>query len=250
MPLTAAQVTMFSDWVTAGGNLIAMRPDKQLATLLGLTDASSTLADAYLLVDTDGTGAGIVNQTIQFHGTADRYTLNGATSIATLYFDATTATQSGGDAAHRWARTAGRRRRSPTTSRARCVYTRQGNPAWAGQERDGVASDPIERLFFGGNPAPDWIDLNKVAIPQADEQQRLLANMILSMNLDKKPLPRFWYSAARRLKAAVIMTGDDHGNNGTAGRFDAYTSHEPGGLLGRRLGVRPRHFVHLHRTRR
>ena len=34
---------------------------------------------------------------------------------------------------------------------------------------------------------------NKVAIPQADEQQRLLANLILEMNLDKKPLPRFWY---------------------------------------------------------
>ena len=40
---------------------------------------------------------------------------------------------------------------------------------------------------------PDWVDLNKVAIPQADEQQRLLANMITQMNLDKMPLPRFWY---------------------------------------------------------
>ena len=38
-PLTAAQVTMFTNWVTGGGNLIAMRPDKQLAGLLGLTDA-------------------------------------------------------------------------------------------------------------------------------------------------------------------------------------------------------------------
>ena len=40
MSLTAAQVTMLSDWVNAGGNLIAMRPDKQLAGLLGLTDAA------------------------------------------------------------------------------------------------------------------------------------------------------------------------------------------------------------------
>ena len=29
MPLTAAQVTMFTTWVNGGGNLIAMRPDKQ-----------------------------------------------------------------------------------------------------------------------------------------------------------------------------------------------------------------------------
>ena len=36
---TAAQVTTFTNWVTAGGNLIAMRPDKQLAGLLGLTES-------------------------------------------------------------------------------------------------------------------------------------------------------------------------------------------------------------------
>ena len=85
MTLSPAQVTMFTTWVTAGGNLIAMRPDKQLAGLLGLTDAASTLANTYLLVNTaSAPGAGIVNQTMQFHGTADRYTLNGATSIATL----------------------------------------------------------------------------------------------------------------------------------------------------------------------
>src|SRR5512135_625719 len=53
MSLTPAQVTMFSDWVNARGRLIAMRPDKQLAGLLGLTDASSTLlSDKYLLVNT------------------------------------------------------------------------------------------------------------------------------------------------------------------------------------------------------
>ncbi|MEO8225096.1 MAG: N,N-dimethylformamidase beta subunit family domain-containing protein, partial [Gammaproteobacteria bacterium] len=31
MPLSAPQVSMFTDWVTAGGQLIAMRPDKKLA---------------------------------------------------------------------------------------------------------------------------------------------------------------------------------------------------------------------------
>ena len=43
---------MLSDWVNAGGNLIAMRPDGQLAGLLGLTAAGATLANAYLKVDT------------------------------------------------------------------------------------------------------------------------------------------------------------------------------------------------------
>ena len=61
--LNASQVTTLTDWVNGGGNLIAMRPDKQLAGLLGLTDAGATLANAYLQVDTtSGPGAGIVGR--------------------------------------------------------------------------------------------------------------------------------------------------------------------------------------------
>src|SRR5262249_35364839 len=36
IPLTPDQVTMLGNWVQAGGNLIAMRPDKKLAGLPGL----------------------------------------------------------------------------------------------------------------------------------------------------------------------------------------------------------------------
>ena len=58
--LTTAHVTMFTNWVNNGGNLIAMRPDKKLAPLLGLTDAGTTLSDAYVLVNTAAApGAGI-----------------------------------------------------------------------------------------------------------------------------------------------------------------------------------------------
>ena len=65
--------------MNGGGNLIAMRPDSNLAGLLGLTAAAGTLANGYLKVDTaTGPGAGIVAETMQFHGTADRYTLTGA----------------------------------------------------------------------------------------------------------------------------------------------------------------------------
>src|SRR4029079_19758484 len=55
--LNAAQVTTLTGWVNGGGNLIAMRPDKQLAGLLGISDAGSTRANAYLKVD-NGTAAG------------------------------------------------------------------------------------------------------------------------------------------------------------------------------------------------
>jgi hypothetical protein len=232
VPLTTAQVTMFSNWVTAGGNLIAMRPDKKLATLLGLTTQTSTLTNAYLLADnTTAPGAGIVNQTIQFHGTADIYLLAGATNIAALYSAPLASTPNpavslvsvgpnGGQAA------------AFTYDLARSiVYTRQGNPAWAGQERDGFTPIRSDDLFFGAasqGAAPDWVNLDKVAIPQGDEQQRLLGNLIIHMNRERKPLPRFWYFP-RGEKAVVVMTGDDHGNGGTSGRFEMYKNASPAG---------------------
>ena len=111
------------------------------------------------------------------------------------------------------------------------VYTRQGNPAWSGQERDGQTPIRSDDLFFGasaGDPQSDWVDLAKVAIPQADEQQRLLANLVEQMASDSMPLPRFWY-LPRGEKAAVVMTGDDHGNGGTAGRFDQELADSPPG---------------------
>jgi hypothetical protein len=226
MTLSAAQVTMLTDWVNAGGNLIALRPDQQLAGLLGLTGGTTTLANTYLKVDTStGPGVGITDQVVQFHGTADRYTLNGATALATLYSNPTTAT-SNPAVTLRSVGTAGGQAAAFTYDLARSiVYTRQGNPAWAGQERDGQTPIRSDDLFF-----PDWVDLSKVAIPQADEQQRLLANLIQHMNRDRKPLPRFWYFPGTA-KAVVIATGDDHGNGGTAGRFDQYNASSAPGCV-------------------
>ncbi|MGH8609438.1 MAG: DUF4082 domain-containing protein, partial [Gammaproteobacteria bacterium] len=233
VPLSVAQVGMFTDWVSAGGNLIAMRPDPQLSGLLGISVTGATLSNAYLLVDTSQSpGNGIVGQTIQFHGTADRYTLNGASSLATLYTNATTTTSNPAVTLRSVGANGGQAAAFAYNLAPSIVYTRQGNPAWAGQERDNrtqaIRSDD---MFFGnaaGDPQPDWVDLNKVAIPQADEQQRLLANLILHMNLDRKPLPRFWYFP-RGEKAVVIMTGDDHGNGGTEGRFNQFISSSPAG---------------------
>jgi len=230
-PLTSTQVSVLTSWVNNGGNLIAIRPDPQLAALLGLTTTGTALSNAYLLVDTSkAPGNGIVNQPIQFHGSADRYSLNGATNLATLYSNVSTATANPALTL-----------RSVGTGQAAAftydlatsiVYTRQGNPTWQAQERDGLSPIRSDDKYYGnatGDPQPDWVDLNnEVAVPQADEQQRLLVNLITKMNLAKKPLPRFWYFP-RGEKAVVIMTGDDHGNGGTGPRFDQFTSLSPAG---------------------
>lgn len=231
--LTAGQVSLFTNWVNSGGNLIAMRPDSQLSALLGITPTGSTMSNAYPVIDTStGPGNGIVSQLVQFHGTATLFTLNGASKVATLYTSPTTATINPAVTLRAVGTNGGHAAAFAYDLATSIVYTRQGNPAWAAQERDGFMPIRSDDKFFGntlGDPQPDWVDLdNVVSVPQADEQQRLLANLILVMNFGKKPLPRFWYFPHRK-KAVVVMTGDDHGNGGTTGRFDQQLAQSPPG---------------------
>ncbi len=228
--VSASQASDLNTWVNGGGNLIAMRPGSNLSSLLGLTAASGTTSNGYLKVDNStAPGAGIVSDTIQFHGAADDYTLSSGTSaVATLYSNATTATSFPAVTLRSVGTNGGEAAAFTYDLPQSIVLMRQGNPAWAGQEKDGQSPIRSDDLYFGGSPSTDWVNLAKVAIPQADEQQRLLANLIQTMNRDKKPLPRFWYFP-KGLKAVVIGTGDDHGNGGTAGRFDQMVANSPGG---------------------
>ena len=226
IPLSATAVTDLTAWVNAGGTLIALRPDAQLTTLLGITATGGTLSEGYLAVNT-GTdaGAGITGQTLQFHGTANLYTLNGAEAVATLYSNATAATAFPAVTRNLVGSNGGQAIAFAYDLAKSVVLTRQGNPAWAGQNRDGQAGpERSDDMFFGDasfDPQTDWVNLDKVAIPQADEQQHLLSNLITLGSLHRKPLPRIWF-LPKGLKAAVVMTGDDHANNGTTGRFNQY----------------------------
>ncbi len=229
MALSAPQVTMLTSWVNNGGKLIAMKPDKKLASLLGLTDAGTSLSDAYLKIDNAShPGLGVVGDTIQYHSTADRYTLNGARAVALLYNDASIATSNPAVTMNSVGVNGGQAAAFTYDLARSVVQTRQGNVAWAGQQRDGVDGFEASEMFFGLGGQPNWNNLDKAIIPIADEQQRLLANMILDMEKSNNPLPRLWY-LPRSLKAAVVMTGDDHGNAGTIGRFNTYLSQSPAG---------------------
>ena len=218
--LSDAQVSMFSAWVQGGGNLVAMRPDKKLAGLLGLVDAGGTRDEGNLT----SVAGGVTGASMRFHGSADLYGLAGASPVATLDNGrpAVTLRDVGG---------AGGQAAAFTYDLARSVvYTRQGNPAWAGTERDNNAEAiRSDDMFFGGTQ-PDWVDLSRVQVPAADEQQRMLANLVIGMENDRMPLPRFWY-LPRGLKAAVVLTGDDHNYNlgGTNGQFNRYLADSPPG---------------------
>ncbi len=139
-----------------------MRPDPDLAGLLGLTDAGTDLSNAYLQIDTTAgkPGAGLVSQTIQFHGTADRYTLG---SGAVGARDPVLERLDGDDQPRRHPADVGSnggQAAAFTYDLARSVvYTRQGNPAWAGDDRDASVTPAAiirsDDMFYGpGTSSP------------------------------------------------------------------------------------------------
>ena len=162
-----------------------MRPDKKLAGLLGLIDAASTLATAYMRVDAHGARPGIVTDTMQFHGAADRYGLTRCHCAGDAVHAPSTAT-SAPAVTPRSGRSGGAASVFTYDLARSVILTRQGNPAWAGKNgtaRRRAARRPVLRLAAGDNQ-PNWVDLNKASIPQADEQQRLLANLIVTVTCD------------------------------------------------------------------
>ena len=250
--LTDPQVSLLTNWVQGGGNLIAMRPDKKLAGLLGLTDAGEHAQQRVHARGHDGppAGSGIDGQTLQFHGTADRYTLGRPLRSRRCTRTRRRRPRTPPSRCGRSGRAAGRPPRSRSTWRAR--WSTRAREIRPGRARSATArrtaSGPND-LFYGakaGDVQPDWVDMCKVDVPQADEQQRLLANLVTRMNLDRSPLPRFWY-LPRGEKAAVVMTGDDHATGGTSAYFNRFKATSDAGLLGGGLGVRARDLVHLRR---
>jgi hypothetical protein len=218
MSVTQTQVDMFSAWVNNGGNLVTMRPDKKFASLLGLNDTGLTSTNQYLRTNVaSSAGIGIVDTTIQYKGTADRYNTAGADVVATLYSDSTTATSY--PAATTRSIGSGTAMAFTYDLAQSVIGLHQGNQAWSGQDRNGDAVIRSNDLFYGqaaGDPQPDWLDSSKIDIPQADEQQRLLANMITAAMKKNLPAPRFWYLPNMQ-KTALVLAGDDHKNHNNTG---------------------------------
>ena len=230
MALSNAQRSALTDWVNAGGSLVTMAPDAALAPLAGLALLDQELAGGWYRVDPVALpGAGLADLSLQFHGSAQRYSLAGAALLAALYTGASTATT---HPALAWRTVgAGRVAAFAWDVATSIVLMRQGNPAWATQERDGLMPIRSNDKFYGaalGDVRPDWVDPERLGVPQADELQRLFAHVVVLASQTRRPLPRVW-PLPRGLRAVVVLTGDDHGNAGTAPRFDQLRAASPAG---------------------
>ena len=185
--VTPAQQEMLTKYVTDGGNLIAFRPDKKLSDVFGITDASGEVSEAYLSIHGNTEiGKGITTETLQFHGTADKYNLRGGQAIAGLFTEAGTATGSPAVVMNDYGN--GHAIAFLYNLPKSIVFTRQGNHRLAGQEMDGILGLRAMDLFTNG-----WVDTSKNTLNQADEQMRLLSHCIENLSTHKRPIPRFWY---------------------------------------------------------
>jgi hypothetical protein len=227
--LSDQQVALLAAWVNNGGTLVAMHPRANLDSLLGLQPAVGVLNDGYIAVDgSQAPGNGITTSTVQYHGSADEDLLtNDARAVARLYSTATSATPYAAVTYRAVGR--GQDLSFAYDLDRSVVYTRQGNPAWQGQNRDAsfgaVSNSRSDDQFFGNasyNPEPDYVDLTRALVPQADEQQRLLINA-LNMSV---PLPRLNY-LPNGLPAVIVMTGDGHDGVVTAVRLNEYLAQDP-----------------------
>lgn len=207
-PLAAETATMLEDYVVQGGCLIALHPDPRLASLLGLGAAQEAVASSYLLIDpAHPIGRGFTDVALQFHSPAVRHPLQGAQVIGWLAdrdnrrseIPAVTVNAYGRGYASMWAF-------DPARSIA---LMRQGDPAKVNRDLDGFYYLRATDMFV------DWIDLDRLAIPQADEQQRLLVKLITRLGGERMPLPRWWYFPGKA-DALLVATSDAHQNPATA----------------------------------
>lgn len=203
---------MLERFVKKGGNLIAFRPDTVLAPLFGIIPSDGHIAEGYLGIDTTTLqGKGLVCGRLQFHGTADQYALNGAESVANLFHDKASLTKFPGVVKNKFGKghTVAFLYNLPKS----IVYTRQGNPEFAGMEKDGIPGLRGMDLFADG-----WLDTANNTINQADEHMALLSHCIGEMMAGKKPLPRFWYFPDS-MKCLITLTND--------GEYRSETDFEP-----------------------
>ncbi|HXF70772.1 MAG TPA: twin-arginine translocation signal domain-containing protein [Thermoflexus sp.] len=200
-PLDTATAEALRRYVARGGYLIAMRPSPHLVDLFGVEPAPGQTVDGYLRILPDHpAGQGFPSETLQFHGPADHYRRAGASEIARLASKA-------GDlpypavAVHRFGE--GKAALWAFDLAWSVALTRQGDPNRVPQDPEVVRDWRAHRLLT------EWIDLDRLGIPQADEQMRLLSQLIIWMLSERLPLPRLWYFP-ESAPGVLVATGDAH----------------------------------------
>jgi hypothetical protein len=204
--ITASQSVMFAEFVKSGGNLIGFMPHKQLNELFGIDHTENQFREGYIRTDPNSIQSmGITSKLMQFHGIAGEYKLNDGKIIARLFADKVSSESLPGVVSNSYGKghTVAFLYNLPQS----IVYTRQGNPLFAGFEKDGIPGLRAMDLFTDG-----WVDTTMNTLNQADQQMALLTNCIQNLNEYTHPLPRMWYFPDS-LKCLLVLDNDGEDNN-------------------------------------
>jgi hypothetical protein len=194
-------IQLLYNYVEKGGNLIAFRPNPAFSELFGIVSDKENLTGGYLHIDTTTEqGNGLSGKTLQLHVPGDSYALAGGTPVA--FFAAADGGRERNPAVVYHGYRKGHAIAFLYNLPQNIVYTRQGNPAFAGIEKDGIHGIRGMDLFAEG-----WVDTSNNTINQADEQMALLSHCIETMDKDNLTLPRFWYFPDT-LKCLITLTND------------------------------------------
>ena len=204
--IDTALAEKLEQYVNDGGNLIAFRPDFSLSLLFGLEPIHEEMREGYIRLDPACEAVkGLTSKPMQFHGTADLYAIKTATTLAALMAEKSDTLTYPGVVRHDYG--AGHAVAFLYNLPKSIVYTRQGNPLFAGIEKDGIPGLRGMDLFTDG-----WVDTTANTINQADQQMSLLSHCIQELNAYTKPLPRFWYFPDT-LKCLAVLDNDGEDNN-------------------------------------
>ncbi|WP_185996142.1 Ig-like domain-containing protein [Nocardioides campestrisoli] len=205
-------------WVAGGGDAVLFTPGGDLARLAGLGPGTSAVRHGALEVDS-GLGAGDqpVGVPLRLHARASGEVASDDVEVVGRVGSVPGVTV-------REVGPAGGTVAAFTFDLARSVVlTRQGNPAWVGEERDGIAPIRSNDLFYGArqdDPRPDWVDLDSVEVPHAYELMRVLSTLLARVTASTRPLPRWWYFPDDA-EAVLVVAADDHATeSGTADFFE------------------------------
>jgi len=195
------KLNMVREYVKNGGKLIALKPDQELAELFGVAPLGKSITGGYIRIDTSvDQGKGLSSRLLQFHGKADYYSLNGAGTMATLFANKVSGESYPAVVTNSYGK--GHTIAFLYNLPQSIVLSRQGNPLFAGIEKDGIPGLRGMDLF-----TDSWLDTSNSTINQADEQMVFLSHCIENMMADSKPLPHFWYFPDT-LKCLVTLTND------------------------------------------
>ncbi|MEJ5248721.1 MAG: hypothetical protein WHS90_13185 [Caldilinea sp.] len=204
--VSQAEAEALREFALAGGGLIVVLPNVALAPLCGLTWSETITHEGYLRIQPGAIGTeGIAGDAMQFHAPLRHYALYEAEAVAHLcdrdgvivQAPAVAYRRLGKGAVATWC----------YDLAASVVRTRQGPMERVDVEADGLEGVRAVDRFVG------FIDLDRIHLPQADEQQRLLVNLLNEVSA--APLPRLWYFPGRA-DSALVCTGDSHNNPASA----------------------------------